>query len=74
MLLFDMRVDFLELRSEHCTESSSRSLIPGVKYEVDASLRDFTINSLFCNINTTSVEDFTGKGMRGIKSGDNIFV
>lgn len=25
--------------------------------------RDFTINSLFYNINTRSVEDFTGKGL-----------
>lgn len=55
MLLFDMHVDFVELRSERCTESSGRSVVPGVKYEVDASLRDFTINSLFYNVNTTSV-------------------
>ncbi|KAI8525224.1 hypothetical protein RHMOL_Rhmol13G0213100 [Rhododendron molle] len=61
MLLFDMRVDFVELRSEHYIESSSRSPVPGVKYEVDPSLRDFTINNLFYNVNTTSVEDFTGK-------------
>lgn len=27
------------------------------------SRRDFTINSLFYNINTRQVEDFTGKGL-----------
>jgi tRNA nucleotidyltransferase (CCA-adding enzyme) len=28
--------------------------------------RDFTINSLFYNINTRAVEDFTGKGLEDL--------
>ncbi|XP_058220796.1 tRNA nucleotidyltransferase cca2-like [Rhododendron vialii] len=69
MLLFDMRVDFVELRSKHYIMRSGLSLPAGGKYVLDASLRDFTINSLFYNVNTNSVEDFTGKGMRDLKSG-----
>ncbi|KAI8549651.1 hypothetical protein RHMOL_Rhmol06G0041500 [Rhododendron molle] len=61
MLLFDMRIDFVELRSKHYIMRSGLFLSAGGKYEVDASLRDFTINSLFYNVNTNSVEDFTGK-------------
>ncbi|XP_058198463.1 nucleotidyltransferase lcsQ-like [Rhododendron vialii] len=61
MFLFDMRVDFVKLRSEDYTETCGSSRVLGVKLEEDAYLSDLTINSLFYNINTTSVEDFTGK-------------
>ncbi|KAF7140208.1 hypothetical protein RHSIM_Rhsim06G0031300 [Rhododendron simsii] len=69
MSLFGMCVDFVELRSKHYFMRKGLLLSAGGKYEVDASLRDFTINSLFYNVNTNSVEDFTGKGMRDLKSG-----
>ncbi|KAI8525216.1 hypothetical protein RHMOL_Rhmol13G0212500 [Rhododendron molle] len=58
MFLFDMRVNFVKLRSEDYTESCG---FHGVKLEEDAYLNDFTINSLFYNINTSSVEDVTRK-------------
>ena len=35
----------------------------------DAERRDFTINSLFYNINQRSVEDFTGKGLQDLRDG-----
>ncbi|KAF7113715.1 hypothetical protein RHSIM_RhsimUnG0109800 [Rhododendron simsii] len=69
MFLFDILVDFVKLRLEDYTESCGSSHVRGVKLEEDAYLNDLTINSLFYNINTTSVEDFTGKGMRDLKSG-----
>ena len=37
--------------------------------EQDAFRRDFTINSLFYNINTGTVEDFTGRGIEDMKFG-----
>uniref|UniRef100_A0A803L025 Poly A polymerase head domain-containing protein n=1 Tax=Chenopodium quinoa TaxID=63459 RepID=A0A803L025_CHEQI len=37
--------------------------------EEDAYRRDLTINSLFYNINSDSVEDFTGRGITDLKSG-----
>jgi len=35
----------------------------------DAERRDLTINSLFYNLHTESVEDFTGTGVDDIKNG-----
>lgn len=35
----------------------------------DALRRDFTINSLFYNINTGAIEDYTGKGLQDLRQG-----
>ena len=35
----------------------------------DALRRDFTINSMFYNINAGAVEDLTGKGMDDLRAG-----
>ncbi|KAL1295342.1 putative CCA tRNA nucleotidyltransferase 2 isoform X2 [Arachis ipaensis] len=70
MHLFDMWIDFVNLRSEEYTENSR---IPSKQSfgtpEEDAYRRDLTINSLFYNINTGSVEDFTKRGISDLKSG-----
>ncbi|XP_071711109.1 CCA tRNA nucleotidyltransferase, mitochondrial-like isoform X2 [Rutidosis leptorrhynchoides] len=69
MRLFDVWIDFVNLRSEDYTENSR---IPTMKFgsaEQDAYRRDLTINSLFYNINTFSVEDFTKRGLDDLKSG-----
>ncbi|BAU01140.1 hypothetical protein VIGAN_11030600, partial [Vigna angularis var. angularis] len=70
MRLFDMWIDFVNLRSEEYTENSR---IPSKQRigtaEEDAYRRDLTINSLFYNINTDSVEDFTKRGILDLKSG-----
>lgn len=69
MKLFDMWVDFVNLRSEEYCETSR---IPTMRFgtaEEDAYRRDLTINSLFYNINTNSVEDLTGRGITDLKSG-----
>lgn len=70
MRIFDIWVDFVNLR---CEEYSDNSRIPTVqKYgtpEQDAMRRDLTINSLFYNINTKSVEDWTNRGIEDLKSG-----
>jgi tRNA nucleotidyltransferase/poly(A) polymerase len=57
--LFGIEIDFLQLRSDEY----GTSRIPQIKLgtpEEDAMRRDLTINSLFYNINTNTIEDFTG--------------
>ncbi|KAK2659291.1 hypothetical protein Ddye_005824 [Dipteronia dyeriana] len=69
MMLFELWIDFVNLR---CEDYSENSRIPTMKFgtaEEDAYRRDLTINSLFYNINTNSVEDLTGRGIEDLKSG-----
>ena len=66
--LFDHDVDFVNLRKE---TYSTDSRTPEVEYgtaEDDAFRRDSTINALFYNIHTDSVEDFTG-GLADLETG-----
>mmetsp|Transcript_6274 Transcript_6274/g.10759 ORF Transcript_6274/g.10759 Transcript_6274/m.10759 type:complete len:613 (+) Transcript_6274:125-1963(+) len=66
MTVSGLMVDFVNLRSE---EYDSDSRIPLVRFGTptdDACRRDFTVNSLFYNINTSEVEDFTGNGMKDL--------
>ncbi|KAF8845429.1 hypothetical protein BDN67DRAFT_1065287 [Paxillus ammoniavirescens] len=68
--LFDIDLDFVNLRSEEYTEHSR---IPTeVKFGTpleDALRRDLTINTLFYNIHTRSVEDHTEKGLDDLRKG-----
>ncbi|CAI0554435.1 unnamed protein product [Linum tenue] len=69
MRLFDQWIDFVNLR---CEDYNENSRIPTMKFgtaEEDAYRRDLTINSLFYNINNSSVEDLTGRGIADLKSG-----
>ncbi|KAK4359094.1 hypothetical protein RND71_021323 [Anisodus tanguticus] len=69
MRLSDVWIDFVNLRAEDYSENSR---IPTMKFgtaKQDADRRDLTINSLFYNINTRSVEDFTERGIADLKSG-----
>ncbi|PIN09292.1 tRNA nucleotidyltransferase/poly(A) polymerase [Handroanthus impetiginosus] len=69
MRLFDIWIDFVNLRAEDYSENSR---IPTMRFgtaEEDAYRRDLTINSLFYNINSSSVEDFTKRGIADLKSG-----
>ena len=60
-------IDFVNLRAEEVYELNSR--IPTSKTRMfgspleDALRRDFTINSLFYNIRTRRIEDWTGRGL-----------
>lgn len=47
------------------------AMFPSLSLSLDSSHRDFTINSLFYNINTNTVEDFTGKGLEDLKNRKN---
>ncbi|OMJ82576.1 hypothetical protein SteCoe_16685 [Stentor coeruleus] len=56
-------LDFVNLRAEDYSEDSR---IPTIKIGTpleDALRRDLTINSMFYNINTKEIEDFTGFGL-----------
>jgi tRNA nucleotidyltransferase (CCA-adding enzyme) len=63
-------LDFVNLRSEEYAEHSRipETMRFGTPKE-DAERRDLTINSLFYNLHTESVEDFTGKGVDDIENG-----
>jgi len=68
MKIFDLWIDFVNLR----TEEYSQSRIPVTKIgnaKEDAFRRDLTINSLFYNINEGKVEDFTEKGLDDLRNG-----
>jgi len=62
-------IDFVNLRTE---TYSADSRIPEIQFgtpEQDALRRDFTINSLFYNINEDKIEDFTQRGLEDLKNG-----
>jgi tRNA nucleotidyltransferase (CCA-adding enzyme) len=62
-------VDFVNLRSENYTHLSRIPVISIGTPKEDALRRDLTINSLFYNLETDKVEDFTGHGVRDIEEG-----
>lgn len=67
--LMDSDIDFVNLRSEKYTEDSR---IPSIKTgtpKEDAYRRDATLNSLFFNLSTMQVEDWTGRGLEDLKNG-----
>jgi hypothetical protein len=62
MRVHDMWLDFVNLRSETYEDAGSR--IPTMRFGTpaeDAERRDFTINSLFYNVNEDCIEDWTGR-------------
>ncbi len=61
-------IDFVHLRGEVYTSEGGR--IPTTTFatpEEDVRRRDFTVNSLFYNIQTKSIEDFSGFGVVDLK-------
>lgn len=68
--LFDQEVDFCNLRTEIYEEGSRiPTQITFGTPEEDAYRRDITINSLFYNINSEEVEDFTKQGIPDLIEG-----
>jgi tRNA nucleotidyltransferase (CCA-adding enzyme) len=59
-------VDFARARQEVYKEDSRIPDTRPATAQEDAHRRDLTINSLFYNINTGQVEDFTGKGIKDL--------
>lgn len=65
----DFDLDLVHLRSETYSEASRIPQIETGTPQQDAERRDFTINSLFYNINERTVEDFTGRGLLDLRNG-----
>lgn len=67
--IFDQSIDCVNLRSESYADESR---IPEIKCGTaleDALRRDFTINSLFYNLSTKTVEDLTNRGISDLHTG-----
>ena len=67
----ELEVDLVNLRSETYVSDAAHR-IPEMTFgtpEQDALRRDFTFNSMFYNINTGEVEDFTGRGKQDLADG-----
>ena len=67
--LFEVEIDFVNLRSEQYTLDSR---IPSTTFgtpQQDALRRDATLNALFYNIQTGEIEDFTGRGLQDLRDG-----
>lgn len=70
LAIFGQFIDFVNLRAETYASDSRipDSIAFGTPLE-DALRRDITINSMFWNIHTEEVEDFTGHGLVDIADG-----
>lgn len=67
MRINGMCIDFVNLRSEAYADTRIPEMTPGTPEE-DALRRDLTINSLFYNLFTNEIEDFTGQGVIDIRN------
>lgn len=65
----NFEIDFCGLRTEKYTSESRIPLISFGTPSEDAYRRDLTINSLFYNINTDQIEDFTQHGLKDLFDG-----
>ena len=66
-------IEILQLRGQERHEEGGHGLLDfraGVAPEEDAKRRDLTINSMFYNITTGKVEDFTGRGRADLNNVD----
>lgn len=67
--VLDLEVDFCPLRTAEVYEENSR--IPTVQAGTpaqDALRRDFTLNSLFFNLTSLQIEDWTGQGLADLEA------
>jgi tRNA nucleotidyltransferase (CCA-adding enzyme) len=60
-------LDLVNLRKETYTEDSRNPQIEFGTPEEDAMRRDATINAMFYNITTSTIEDFTGRGYEDLQ-------
>ena len=64
----DLEVDFVNTRTEtYCEDSRTPQMQYGSPRE-DAERRDATINALFYNLDSSQVEDFTGRGIHDLEN------
>jgi len=63
----DICVDFVGLRGETYSDARVPCVVPATPEE-DSFRRDLTINSLFYNLFTNTIEDHTGRGIEDIRN------
>lgn len=65
--ILDFDVDLVNLRKETYTNDSRNPTVEFGTPEEDALRRDSTINALFYNLQSSEVEDFTGRGFQDME-------
>lgn len=66
--MFGIDVDFVNLRKEVYNETSRNPQMEFGTPEEDAMRRDACVNALFYNLDTQTIEDFTGKGLQDMQA------
>lgn len=66
--ILGLDIDIVNLRKETYTEDSRNPQMEFGTPEDDALRRDATLNALFYNLNTSSLEDLTGKGLSDMEN------
>ena len=66
--IFGLDIDLVNLRKESYAEDSRNPTMEFGTPEDDALRRDATVNALFYNLSTSSVEDFTGRGLKDMEA------
>ncbi|KAF2405234.1 poly A polymerase C-terminal region-like protein [Trichodelitschia bisporula] len=67
--ILGLEVDLVNLRKETYTSDSRNPQMEFGTAKEDALRRDATINAMFYNLNTSSIEDFTEQGLQDLKAG-----
>jgi tRNA nucleotidyltransferase (CCA-adding enzyme) len=67
--ILGLEIDLVNLRKETYSEDSRNPQMEFGTPEEDAMRRDATINAMFYNIQTSKVEDFTGRGFDDLRDG-----
>lgn len=66
--ILGLDIDLVNLRKETYSEDSRNPQMEFGTPEEDALRRDATVNAMFYNLNTQTIEDFTGKGHDDMKA------
>ncbi|KAG5301358.1 poly(A) polymerase [Histoplasma ohiense] len=66
--IFGLDIDLVNLRKETYSDDSRNPQVEIGTPEEDALRRDATVNALFYNIHTDTIEDFTGKGLQDMEN------
>lgn len=65
--ILGFEIDLVNLRKETYTDETRNPQVKPGTPEEDALRRDATVNALFYNLDTSVVEDFTGRGLEDMK-------
>lgn len=65
--ILGFEIDLVNLRKEAYVEDSRNPIMEFGTPEDDAIRRDATVNALFYNLQTSEVEDFTGRGLQDMQ-------